>query len=104
MVTGFSAAERADYQQRLTNRAAPRPGQVEVWPYPGGRHPRIGFKDGAIRPQRETKFSVFVPWPDGGYVVVDVPEAIWMDTESGRELLYLADVEGFLPSDPDAEA
>ena len=26
-----------------------------VLPYPGGRHPRIGFLDGAIRPQRETK-------------------------------------------------
>src|SRR5262245_16136844 len=26
-----------------------------VLPYPGGRHPRIGFLDGAVRPQRETK-------------------------------------------------
>ena len=27
-----------------------------VLPYPGGRHPRIGFLDGAIAPQRETKW------------------------------------------------
>ena len=33
-----------------------------VLPYPGGRHPRIGFLDGAIDPQRETKVSVFTPW------------------------------------------
>ena len=51
----------------------------QVLPYPGGRHPRIGFLDGAIDPQRDTKISVFPPWNDetgsGGYVVVDVPEA-----------------------------
>lgn len=61
-----------------------------VLPYPGGRHPRIGFLDGAIRPQRETKLSVFAPWKEGGYVVVDAPEAIWSQQEKGRELLYLA--------------
>jgi hypothetical protein len=61
-----------------------------VLPYPGGRHPRIGFLDGAVDPQRETKISVFAPWNDGGYAVADVPEAIWMQSEPGRELLYLA--------------
>jgi hypothetical protein len=55
-------------------------------PYPGGRHPRIGFLDGAIDPQRETKISVFPPWPEGGYVVVDVPEAVF----SNLGLTYLA--------------
>ncbi len=63
--------------------------RILVLPYPGGRHPRIGFLEGAIRPQRETKVSVFTPWstpeqPD--YVVVDVPEAIW----SNLGLTYLA--------------
>ncbi|MFP6581510.1 MAG: polysaccharide deacetylase family protein [Candidatus Hydrogenedentota bacterium] len=48
-------------------------------PYPGGRHPRIGFLDGMIDPQRGTKVSVFTPWNDGGYVVFDVPEAIFSD-------------------------
>jgi peptidoglycan/xylan/chitin deacetylase (PgdA/CDA1 family) len=62
-----------------------------VTPYPGGRHPRIGFRDGAIRPQRETKVSVFAPWTDGGYAVADVPEAVWFQTAGKpRELLYLA--------------
>jgi len=61
-----------------------------VRPYPGGRHPRIGFLDGAIRPRRESKVSVFTPWENGGYVVVDVPEAIWSGQGDSRELLYLA--------------
>jgi hypothetical protein len=55
-------------------------------PYPGGRHPRIGFLDGAVDPQRETKISVFTPWDPNSYVVIDVPEAIW----SQHGLLYLA--------------
>ena len=55
-------------------------------PYPGGRHPRIGFLEGAIRPQRETKISVFAPWDETSYVVADVPEAIW----SNLGLTYLA--------------
>ena len=59
-------------------------------PYPGGRHPRIGFLDGAVNPQRETKVSVFAPWKDGGYAVADIPEAIWHETPAGRKLLYLA--------------
>lgn len=57
-----------------------------VLPYPGGRHPRIGFLEGAINPQRETKVSVFTPWDDKSYVVVDVPEALW----SSLGLTYLA--------------
>ena len=57
-----------------------------VLPYPGGRHPRIGFLDGAIDPQRETKFSVFTTWDTNSYVVVDLPEAIW----SNLGLTYLA--------------
>ncbi|WP_435005360.1 polysaccharide deacetylase family protein [Tundrisphaera lichenicola] len=66
----------------------PRP---SVLPYPGGRHPRIGFRDGAIRPQRETKVSLFAPWKNGGYAVADVPEAVWHDTPDGpRKLLFLA--------------
>ncbi len=71
--------------------AMPDPGLIRVLPYPGGRHPRIGFLDGAIDPQRETKVSVFTPWHLEGedradYVVVDVPEAIW----SNLGLTYLA--------------
>lgn len=61
-------------------------GSLLVLPWPGGRHPRIGFLEGAIRPQRETKVSVFTPWGDHDFVVVDVPEAIW----SNLGLTYLA--------------
>jgi peptidoglycan/xylan/chitin deacetylase (PgdA/CDA1 family) len=62
-----------------------------VLPYPGGRHPRVGFRDGAIRPQREAKASVFAPWPGGGYAVADVPEAVWFEPQPKRPgLLYLA--------------
>ena len=57
-----------------------------ILPYPGGRHPRIGFLDGAINPQRDTKFSVFAPWDEFSYVVVDLPEAIW----SNLGLTFLA--------------
>lgn len=59
---------------------------LRILPYPGGRHPRIGFLDGALKPQRETKVSVFTPWDPSSYVVVDVPEAIW----SNLGLTYLA--------------
>ena len=74
------AAETPDGEQRV----------LKVLPYPGGRHPRTGFLDGAIRPQRETKFSAFLPWDVSQYVVVDVPEAIWIQQDGSRELLYLA--------------
>jgi len=57
-----------------------------VLPYPGGRHPRIGFLEGAIRPMRGTKFSVFLTCPNTGYIVVDLPEAIW----SNLGLTFLA--------------
>ena len=57
--------------------ARPPDAPLLVLPYPGGRHPRIGFLEGAIDPMRGTKASVFLPWPDAGYVVVDLPEAVW---------------------------
>jgi len=59
---------------------------LAVLPYPGGRHPRIGFLDGAVAPQRGTKLSVFAPWQPAGYAVLDLPEAIWC--QDG--LLFLA--------------
>lgn len=71
---------------RADNRPAGTPGRLRVLPYPGGRHPRLGFLEGAVHPQRETKISVFTPWDDASYVVVDVPEAVW----SNLGLTYLA--------------
>jgi peptidoglycan/xylan/chitin deacetylase (PgdA/CDA1 family) len=94
--TGLSTDEIADAVQRLsipTHRKSPQAepmSALKVLPYPGGRHPRIGFLDGAIRPQRETKFSVFLPWNRSQYIVVDLPEAIWVKQGESRELLYLA--------------
>ncbi len=60
--------------------------RLTVLPYPGGRHPRIGFLDGAIDPLRGTKACVFLPWDPTSYVVIDLPEAIF--TKLG--LLFLA--------------
>lgn len=75
----FGLAESIAYPKRPAD-------ELVVLPYPGGRHPRIGFREGAVRPQRETKVSVFLPWEGEGYVVVDVPEAIF----SNLGLTYLA--------------
>ena len=89
--TGLTNEEIAAALKRFGIRPDNRPEQKEdgpllVLPYPGGRHPRIGFLEGAIEPQRETKFSVFTPWDKDSYVVVDLPEAIW----SNLGLTYLA--------------
>jgi hypothetical protein len=81
----IAAMEKFDI--RPDNRTEPDDNSpLIVLPYPGGRHPRIGFLEGAIDPQRETKCSVFTPWDRDSYVVVDVPEAIW----SNLGLTYLA--------------
>ncbi len=79
MATGLEAPEVA---RRAV--ATPAPPPFAILPYPGGRHPRIGFLDGAVDPHRDTKFSLFLP--GGGYAVVDFPEALWAD----GELQYLA--------------
>jgi peptidoglycan/xylan/chitin deacetylase (PgdA/CDA1 family) len=73
-----------------TKPSRPADAPLLVLPYPGGRHPRTGFLDGAIRPQRETKLSVFTPWDDTAYVVLDFPEAIRRSDEKTHGLLYLA--------------
>jgi peptidoglycan/xylan/chitin deacetylase (PgdA/CDA1 family) len=92
---GLTADEVTAATERLgidvTKRPVRREGEpLRVLPYPGGRHPRTGFRDGMIRPQRETLVSVFAPWFDGGYAVADVPEAVWFVPDDRPELLYLA--------------
>lgn len=89
--TGLDAGRVDEALRRFKISPATRPKRRDgepllVLPYPGGRHPRIGFLEGAIRPQRETKISVFTPWDDASYVVADIPEAIW----SNLGLTYLA--------------
>lgn len=89
-VTGLSEQQIIERLDRFNISAATRPtrptDRLLVLPYPGGRHPRIGFLEGAIDPQRETKLSVFAPWDDSSYAVVDIPEAVW----SNLGLTYLA--------------
>jgi hypothetical protein len=89
--TGMTLQEVTDARNRLNITVNNRPERpaglpIHIEPYPGGRHPRIQFLEGAIDPQRETKVSVFTPWDDTSYVVADVPEAIW----SNLGLTYLA--------------
>ena len=84
--TGLDLKQAADEVRKRALKTPDTSKAVRVLPYPGGRHPRRGFLDGAIQPQRETKISVFPPWKDGGYVVVDVPEAVF----SNLGLTYLA--------------
>ncbi len=65
-------------------------GKIKILPYPGGRHPRIGFLDGAIDPHRDTKISIFTPWDPESYVVVDLPEALKYFKDGKKQLFYLA--------------
>ncbi len=89
-VTGLTGQQLTEQLTRfnISDDTRPkRPGnRLFVLPYPGGRHPRIGFLEGAVEPQRETKLSVFAPWDDTSYAVLDVPEAVW----SNLGLTYLA--------------
>lgn len=90
--TGLSAAavaeavEKFKIQPERSKSDSENNSGIRLLPYPGGRHPRIGFLEGAINPQRETKVSVFTPWDEKSYAVLDVPEAIW----SNLGLTYLA--------------
>lgn len=89
--TGLPASRITTELKRLNITSANRPHRLSgspltVRPYPGGPHPRIGFLEGAVNPQRDTKISVFAPWDESSYAVVDLPEAIW----SNLGLTYLA--------------
>src|SRR5512132_1643058 len=91
MATGLSASQIDAAVKKYSLELDKKPvrsanAPLLVLPYPGGRHPRIGFLEGAVDPQRETKVSVFTPWDENSYVVVDAPEAIW----SNLGLTYLA--------------
>ena len=92
--TGLSQEEIKEALKKIDinpdNKPTNESDKLTVLPYPGGRHPRIGFLDGAIRPQRETKLSVFSPWNKTDYFVLDIPEAIRRNDEATHGLLYLA--------------
>ncbi len=93
--TGLTADEVTSALQRFDIREETRPQRTAdapllALPWPGGRHPRTSFLDGAVRPQRDTKISVFTPWNDSDYLVLDIPEAIRRNDEQQHGLLYLA--------------
>ena len=92
--TGMLPAEIEAALKKFNIRDETRPtfpaDKILFMPYPGGRHPRTGFLEGAIRPQRETKISVFLPWDHSQYLVLDIPEAIRRNNEREFGLLYLA--------------
>jgi peptidoglycan/xylan/chitin deacetylase (PgdA/CDA1 family) len=56
---------------------SPKNKKIKIKPYPGVRHPRIGFKDGMLSPMRGTKASIFLPWAPEQFVVLDLPEALF---------------------------
>ncbi|MDA2925690.1 polysaccharide deacetylase family protein [Acidobacteria bacterium AH-259-G07] len=88
--TGLSAEVLKKHVRELGVKTSPFPPRGRrnplLLPYPGGRHPRIGFLEGAVSPQRGTKASLFLPWSESGYAVVDLPEAVF----SNLGLIFLA--------------
>lgn len=74
---GYNAIEVRQCFGRPATASGVTAAKGPLLPYPGGRHPRAGFLEGAIDPLRGTKFSFFLP--SGGYAVVDLPEAIFSD-------------------------
>src|SRR5262249_26150363 len=68
-------------------------GPPPVFPHPRGRHPRVGFFEGAGRPPREGEVSGFAPRGGKSYVVGGVPEGIF----SNLRLVYLAHTPTPLP-------
>ena len=78
-VASLTEPEVSQYEQMSSTEGGRDPHAVEIRPYPGGRHPRIGFLEGAIDPLRGTKASVFLPWDPDSYVVIDLPELITSD-------------------------
>ncbi len=81
---GYTPGEIAEVTGLGAPAVSPSAARASLAPYPGGRHPRIGFLEGAIDPRRGSKASVFLDRT--GYVVVDLPEAVF----AGSSLLFLA--------------
>jgi peptidoglycan/xylan/chitin deacetylase (PgdA/CDA1 family) len=81
LVTGLA---RTEVERKISEWKVPKePANLglRIRPYPGGRHPRIEFQEGAVNPLRGTKTSVFLPWDPAAYVVVDVPEVLFVDLD-----------------------
>ncbi|MDA0347926.1 MAG: polysaccharide deacetylase family protein [Verrucomicrobia bacterium] len=76
-VTGYSVEEIKGMSKGYDKVIQPSEDVLTILPYPGGRHPRIGFLEGMIDPMRGTKLSIFLPWDKSQYVILDVPEALF---------------------------
>jgi len=77
-VTGYDKHKIDSIMNILKNKVGPESSdnKITVKPYPGGRHPRIDFKDGMRSPMRGTKASAFLPWNEKEYIIIDLPEAV----------------------------
>jgi hypothetical protein len=92
--TGLPEAEIEQALSRFDIRPQTRPAPAAdapllMLPWPGGRAVSNWGGEVERTRQRETKVTVFAPWDQTSYVVLDVPEAIW----SNLGLLYLAHVD-----------
>jgi len=76
-VTGYSVDKIKRLSKNFSEVIQTSEDRLTVLPYPGGRHPRIGFLEGMIDPMRGTKLSVFLPWDNSQYAILDLPEAIF---------------------------
>jgi peptidoglycan/xylan/chitin deacetylase (PgdA/CDA1 family) len=76
-VTGHSERDIEKMASGFTKTIKLKDDVLTILPYPGGRHPRIGFLEGMIDPMRGTKLSIFLPWDKSQYVILDVPEALF---------------------------
>ncbi|MCZ6672506.1 MAG: polysaccharide deacetylase family protein [Verrucomicrobia bacterium] len=76
-VTGYSVDEIKKMAEGFTKPIKPKDEVLTILPYPGGRHPRIGFLEGMINPMRGTKLSIFLPWDKSQYAILDLPEALF---------------------------
>ncbi len=92
--TGLAGAEITAALRRFDIRPETKPprtrdARLRLVPWPGGR--AVSNWGGTVEPsrQRETKASVFAPWDEMSYVVLDVPEAIF----SSLGIQYLAHLD-----------
>lgn len=65
-------------EQEIATRASPDRtySDVRTRPYPGGRYLGIGGRHDQAVPPRNLLMSVFAPWADGGYAVVELPRSL----------------------------
>lgn len=76
-VLGLNEEEILRLLESTTKVSTQNDGKIEALPYPGGRHPRIDFREGMLSPRRGTELSVFLPWDGEDFVVLDLPEAVF---------------------------